>query len=106
MEKPRVRDSVYLAARGDELIAEFTNTRRVRRYRLSPPVLRLLGLLDGQRTRAQVLDGMRDDLADDEEVARALAFLRAEKIIEDEGDGEASARRQGRYARQMSFFGD
>jgi molybdopterin-synthase adenylyltransferase len=107
VQRPRLRDSVYLVAQGDELVVQFTTTRRLRRYQLNPPAMRLLALLDGSRTRLEVLGEMRhdDDFAGEDDVERVLAFLAAEAIIEDAADDVAGAG-AGRYARHRGFFGD
>jgi molybdopterin/thiamine biosynthesis adenylyltransferase len=98
---------VYLLAQGDELVVQFTTTRRLRRYQLNPPVMRLLALLDGSRTRMEVLEEMRrdEDFGGEEDVERVLAFLTAEMIIEDAAADVAGAG-AGRYARHRGFFGD
>ena len=108
--RPRLRDSLLVERDGDDLQFISTADRRVKRFTASPLALRLIPLLDGRRTVAELIEQLG---ADSEEAVRelceALVALREERLLSRTADplvgptGLPSAQLP-RYERQIRLF--
>lgn len=112
--RPRLRDSVVVQREGNELLFVNTATRRVKRFAVTEPVLRLLPLLDGTREVAELAQRVLEGVPAAQAVAglqRILQLMHSEKLLSAVPDLAANAQRLGgeqaaRYDRQLRLFQD
>lgn len=110
--RPRLRESLVIERDGNELLIISTADRRAKRFTASETTLRLIPLLNGTRTVAELVEslcGGSEELAS--EVGSALAMLRQERLLSltasvDEGPTQLAPEQVQRYHRQLSMFQD
>ena len=110
--RPRLRDSLVIERDGDELLFISTSDRRVKRFTVSSTVIRLIPLLDGTHSVADLVELLcGDSEVSATEVGGALAVLREERILSQvadplAGSTELTDGQIGFYSRQILLFQD
>ncbi len=108
--RPKLRNSLVVEQDGQELLFISTSDRRVKRFAASPAVFRMIPLLDGTHSVADLvgsLCGESEELV--QEVCGALATLREEQLLSKVTDPVAGASsltpaQLSRYDRQIRLF--
>jgi molybdopterin/thiamine biosynthesis adenylyltransferase len=106
--RPRLRESLVIERDGNELLVISTADRRAKRFTASETILRLIPLLNGTRTAAELVESL---CGGSEERASEVAVLRAERLLSltasaDEGPTQLAPEQVQRYHRQLCMFQD
>ena len=107
--RPRLRDSVIVQRDGDELLFICTGDRTVKRFSADERAMRLLPLLTGRKTVAELAEAV--GAASVEEIRPVLQVLEEERLLSKASDFDGDfltlgSRRAYYYDRQLRLFQD
>ncbi|GAB3456648.1 HesA/MoeB/ThiF family protein [Actinophytocola sediminis] len=107
--RPRLRDSLVAEHVGNQLLFVSSSDRRARRFSATDVVLRLVPLLTGEHTVAELIERLCDSEETVVELCTALLTLREGRLLSQVADplaehGTLTAGEAGHYDRQLRLF--